>query len=124
MWRGVVHREVVVLLNLDLGEVEDMTKRFGSTVFAPDTLEITFRRKDSDPDWVVARVVAAGGRRLKSGAVSTSGERFDYDWFSRSDIRNAPAWVTEAIRANTPGPVADDDLPIVSAAVELDGGGA
>ncbi|RZT87545.1 hypothetical protein EV383_4470 [Pseudonocardia sediminis] len=111
MKRSIVHREVTVLLNLAPGEIPDMVKRYGSTVFSPETLTITFQSRETVPEWVVTSATATGGRRLKSGAVSTSDVGFDYRWTTGSDFKNAPAWVMDAIRANTPAPVGDD-LPI------------
>lgn len=113
MKRAIVHREVTVLLHLELDEIPDMTKRYGTTTFVPDTIEITFYSTGSAPEWRAVRLVATGPRRLKSGGISTGGSLFDFE-FKASELtdRRAPEWALAAIRSNVPSPVADGDLPV------------
>ncbi|AGT12958.1 hypothetical protein KAYACHO_54 [Mycobacterium phage KayaCho] len=91
----VVH---VARFAVEPGAVEDMTRRYGTWIFRPNWLQVTWR------DGALAEVRVTGPRVLKAGLSSTQGG--DNEW--RRPYRRFGEEVTpDFVRSELPAPIAD-----------------
>lgn len=93
-------------VTVDLSGVPDMKASYGTYIFAPDLLAITYR----GDDWTSGRWTASGPQRLKSGG--TGRNRCDAEGWN---LTAGPDWVQKIIDHFRPGghsEVTSDDIEV------------